>query len=95
MADFTVDQLNEFDNNGDLSEPLLLARAYLYAALIRVVIGDAYDNFVISDRNEAGNPIGSENMFTFYDQAISNLVAAEAIARSLGELPEGDADGAG
>jgi hypothetical protein len=54
-----------------------LARTYMYAALVRVMIGDMFDDFVYSNRTEAGNAIGSEEMYKVYDEAIVLLDNAE------------------
>lgn len=54
-----------------------LARTYMYAALVRVMIGDMFDDFVYSNRTEAGTAIGSEEMYKVYDEAIVLLDNAE------------------
>ena len=77
-ADNAVELIESFElGSYDAND---LARAYLYAALIRVMIGDMFDDFVYSNRTVAGNAIGSENMFQVYDEAIELLNNAENIA---------------
>ena len=57
----------------------LLIRAYVYSALMRVTIADMFDDFVISDKKEPGQAIGSTNMSRLYDEAIANLDKALVI----------------
>ncbi len=83
MADKAVSLLSGFNAAGTLKNPLDLARAYLYAGIVRIYIADWFDDFVFSDKTIVGVPFGEANMVTLYDQAISNLNNAEPIARSL------------
>jgi hypothetical protein len=69
-TDEAVRRLEAFDQAKKLADRPQLARAYLFAAIAYTTIGDMFDNFVISDRREAGQPIGEANMFKMYDQAI-------------------------
>ncbi|HEY4611542.1 MAG TPA: hypothetical protein VII11_00995 [Bacteroidota bacterium] len=82
MADRAVILLEGFDATGSLTNRLDLARAYLYAALVRVAIGDMFDDFVYSDKTVAGTPIGETNMSSVYDQATALLAKAKTIAES-------------
>lgn len=84
MADEAVRLLKEFDAEGLLANPLLLARSQLYSAAIYTQIADLWEDFVISDRQEAGPPIGTSNMTQLYDQAITNLTEALGIAEAAG-----------
>ncbi|MGH2566866.1 MAG: RagB/SusD family nutrient uptake outer membrane protein, partial [Bacteroidota bacterium] len=81
-ADKAVSLLEGFDGEGRLTDRLLLVKAYTYAALVRVFIADMFDNFVFSDKTEAKPAIGETNMNSLYDQAISMLDKALAIAQS-------------
>lgn len=85
MADKAVLQLSEFDAAGTIQNRADLGRSYLYAATIRIYIADLFDNFVLSDRQEPAPPIGEANMFILYDDAISRLDNALAIARDVGD----------
>jgi len=76
-ADNAVELIESFElGSYDAND---LARAYLYAALTRVMIGDMFDDFVYSNRTVAGNAIGSANMFQVYDEAIELLNKAQII----------------
>lgn len=85
MAAEAVRKLEEFDAAGDLGDPTVLGRAYVYAGLIYASLADAFDDFVFSDRKTAEPPIGETNMSGVYDQAIGFLDQALAIARSEGD----------
>lgn len=77
-ADNAVSLIESFEPGSfDIND---MARAYLYAALIRIMIGDMFDDFVYSDMTVAGNAIGSANMFQVYDEAIELLNNAENIS---------------
>jgi starch-binding outer membrane protein, SusD/RagB family len=84
MADEAVRLLSVFDQEGTLGNRNLLARAQLYSAVMRTLIADVWEDFVLSDRQETGPPVGSENMLQFYDHAIGQLDAALAIAQATG-----------
>ena len=73
MADQAVKTLEAFQSEGTLSDTEILARAYLYAGVIRVYIADWFEDFVYSDKTISGVPIGKGNMMTVYDEAITIL----------------------
>ena len=76
-ADNAVELIESFElGSYDAND---LARAYLYAALIRVMIGDMFDDFVYSNRTVAGSAIGLENMYQVYDEAIDLLDKAASL----------------
>jgi len=85
MADEAVRLLKDFQEEGLLANPRLLARSQLYSAMIRTQIADLWADFVISDRQEAGPPIGTPNMHQMYDHAITSLTEALTIAESVGD----------
>ena len=58
MADKAVTLLEGFNAAATLVNRLDLARAYLYAGLVRVVIAETFSDFVISDKTVVGAPIG-------------------------------------
>jgi starch-binding outer membrane protein, SusD/RagB family len=85
MADEAVRLLKEFDDDGLLVNRNLLARSQLYSAVIYTAIADMWDDFPLgSNRMEAGPPIGRASMSQLYDQAITNLTEALAIAQATG-----------
>ena len=71
MADQAVKTLEAFQSEGTLSDTEILARAYLYAGVVRVYIADWFEDFVYSDKTVSGVPIGKGNMMTVYDEAIT------------------------
>jgi hypothetical protein len=79
-ADNAISRLEGFRSAGTLRDVKNLARAYLYSAMIRVAIGDMFDDFVYSNKQETKPPIGEANMFQVYDEAIDHLNKAYAIA---------------
>jgi hypothetical protein len=82
-ADNAITRLEGFRSAGTLRDVKILARAYLYSAMIRVTIGDMFDDFVYSNKQEAQPPIGEANMSQVYDQAIDHLNKAYDIAKAL------------
>lgn len=84
MADLAIEQLREYEQNGELEDPSVLARVYIYSAVTRITIADSYDNFVFSEPQEAAPAIGEENMYELYDQAINHAAEAINISRNLG-----------
>jgi len=63
-----VGRLEGFQEEGTLPDEQLLARAYLYGAIIKTTVGDMFSNWAFSDQREAGEPLGEENMTQLYDQ---------------------------
>ena len=82
MADKSVTLLEGFDAAATLVNRLDLARAYLYAGLVRVVIAETFSDFVISDKTVVGAPIGENNMTTLFDQAVTQLGKGLTIAQT-------------
>jgi starch-binding outer membrane protein, SusD/RagB family len=62
-----------------------LARAHLFAGVIYTVLGETQEDFVISDKTEAGPAIGPAQMHTMLDAAIAKLDNAVAVARDVGD----------
>lgn len=85
MADEAVRLLEGFDQEGTLTNRALLARAHLYSAIMRTYIADFWEDFVFSDRQDTGAPIGEGNMLGLYDNAIAGLTSGLAIAQSVGD----------
>ena len=72
MADQAVKTLEAFQGEGTLSDVEILARAYLYAGVVRVYIADYFEDFVMtSDKTIAAAPVGKGNMMSVYDEAIA------------------------
>jgi hypothetical protein len=84
MATEAVRRLENFQSEGQLGDKKeALIRSYLYAGIIYTWIPNAFDNFVISDKREAGAPIGEENMDQLYETAIGYLDKGVALAREI------------
>ena len=64
----------------DLPNNQDLVLAYLSGAMVRVYIADMFEDFVYSDKTEAGTPVGAANMSTLYDEALTLLGKASSIA---------------
>jgi starch-binding outer membrane protein, SusD/RagB family len=59
------------------------ARAYLNAGVIYTVIGETQEDFVFSDKQEAGPAVGPTKMNTVLDMAIQKLDKAVTIATEI------------
>lgn len=81
MADKAVIQLEKFNTEGTLGDPDDLARAYLYAAFIRVYLGNFMDDYAFSDRREPAPAVGENNMSMVYEDAVDLLNKAEAVVK--------------
>lgn len=84
MSDFAISTISEFDNNNELTDRSILAKVYLYSAITRITIADAYDDFVYSSKRETSAAIGESNMSQVYDEAIAHATSALTIAQALG-----------
>ncbi len=82
LADLAIAKLETFNSAGALSDKLILARTYLYAAVTYTTIADMYDDYAFSDKRTPAAPIGRAKMVTLYDKAISYLDKAQALAAS-------------
>lgn len=80
LADNAVKLLEGFQKEGKLTDPDILARAYLNKGIVYSMIPDMYDDFTISDRTVPANAIGEANMYTLYDAAIAALDKGVAIS---------------
>lgn len=86
LADEAVEVLEEHRTEGRLVpgnvEPLLLARAYLYAGIAYTTIGDLFDRWAFSDMRTPAAPLAAADMRQLYDSAIvfldRGLTVAEA-----------------
>lgn len=83
MSDFAIEKLDGFNSSGELSDLSILVKAYIYSALTRITIADAYDNFVFSSGTESSPAIGEAQMSTLYDHAISSLSTALSLAQQI------------
>lgn len=75
-SDEVIRRGEEFQSAGALlsGDEGALARAYIYGAIIQIVIADMFDDFVISSSKlEAGMPVGNDGMNKLYDQALDYI----------------------
>ncbi|MBA3560376.1 MAG: RagB/SusD family nutrient uptake outer membrane protein [Gemmatimonadaceae bacterium] len=88
LANNAIDRLVAFGfeeaDAGD-DDKLLLARAYLYSAVIYTTIADQFDDFAFSNKTIPGENIGPANMVQLYDSAIAYLTRAEPLAAATGD----------
>ena len=75
------------ESDSMLTDRANLGWAHLYLAFSYASIGDMFDDFAFSDRQEAAAPLGQANMSTVYNLAITSLGTAISIGQA-----EGDAD---
>lgn len=81
-ADEAIRRLEAFREEGRLPSAQPLIRSYVYGALAYISIADIYENFALSDRQEAAPPVGEGNMNTLYETAIDYLGAAVDLAEA-------------
>jgi hypothetical protein len=84
MADEAIKLMEQHQADGELRDPVLLARAYLYGALAYISIADTWDDFALSDRSVAAAPVGADSMGNLYDQAIAYLTSGMGVAQAEG-----------
>ena len=85
MADEAIEILEMHRDSAVLNDPNDLARTYLYAAIMYVVIADWFDDFAFSDRKVAGPPIGEAGMGQLYTTAIGYVDNGLAIVAGSGK----------
>jgi hypothetical protein len=82
LGDMVIGRLEGFDANAQLNDRTILARAYLYTAIVYTSIADMYDDFAFSSKTVNKAPVGRANMGTLYDKAVSYLDKAQTIANT-------------
>ena len=88
MANYVLPKLEGYDKAGSLRSRADLAQAYFLAATIYTMIGENYENFVISsDRVDNGAPVGEANMRVMFDSAIVYTGKGIAVATALNNQP--------
>ena len=88
LGDYTVPKLESYDVSTNLANKLKnradLGQAYFLSATIYTMIGESYENFVISsDRMVNGAPIGAANMRTVFDSAVKFLDKGVTLAQTI------------
>ena len=88
MANYVLPKLEGYDKAGSLRNRADLAQAYFLAGTIYTMIGESYEDFVItSDRTANGAPIGEANMRVMFDSATTYLGKGLTIAQALNNTP--------
>jgi hypothetical protein len=86
MSDLAIETLTEHvANNPSTAMKYNLARANLYSGIMYMVIGEIQEDFAFSNKTEAAEPKGSENMYQVLDDAISRLSSAISGFNEVGE----------
>ena len=84
LGDYVITKLEGYDKEGRLSNRADLAQAYFLTATIYTIIGESYEDFIISsDRTINGPPVGPANMRIMFDSAVTFLDKGLAIANTL------------
>jgi starch-binding outer membrane protein, SusD/RagB family len=84
MANYVLPKLEGYDSRGELRNRADLAQAYFLAATIYTLIGENYEDFIISsDRVNNGAPIGEANMRIMFDSAIVYTGKGITVATAL------------
>jgi starch-binding outer membrane protein, SusD/RagB family len=85
QGDFTVKALEGF--GAKLLNKADLARAYVFAGVPYLLIGENYEDFIIaSDRTAAAASVGSANMLITLDSAIAYFSKAATLATSISNV---------
>jgi hypothetical protein len=88
MANYVIPKLEAYDKAGSLRNRADLGQAYFLAATIYTLIGENYEDFIISsDRVSNGAPIGEANMRIMFDSAIVYTGKGIAVATTLNNAP--------
>ncbi|MGB1657509.1 MAG: hypothetical protein ACPHO4_09145 [Longimicrobiales bacterium] len=77
MANYAVGIVEGHVSSGD-APASLLARAKLYRGIINLVVGESQEDYVFSDKQESGTPLGPGNMRGVIESAISDFSDAMA-----------------
>lgn len=88
MANYVLPKLEGYDAERSLRNRADLAQAYFLSATIYTLIGENYEDFIISsDRVVNGAPIGEANMRVMFDSAIVYTGKGITIATALNNQP--------
>ncbi len=85
LADDAITVLEKQQAASTLQDPLDLAKAYLWGGIAYVTIADWFDDFVFSNKDSAGTPIGHANMRGLYDTAEGYLTKGLGLANANGD----------
>lgn len=84
LGNYVLPKLEAYDKINALRNRADLAQAYFLTATIYTLIGESYEDFVISsDRIVNGAPIGDVNMRIMFDSAVTYLNKGLVVAQAL------------
>lgn len=84
LGDYVIPKLEGYDKANSLRNRADLAQAYFLTATIYTLIGESYEDFVISsDRIANGAPVGAANMRIMFDSAVTFLNKGLTVAQAL------------
>lgn len=88
MANYVIPKLEEYDKANALRSRADLAQAYFLGATIYTMIGENYEDFIISsDRTANGAPVGEANMRSMFDSALVYTGKGITVATALNNQP--------
>jgi starch-binding outer membrane protein, SusD/RagB family len=82
MADEALALVRRHNEEGTLARPADLTDAHLYSGLGRLLVASYFEDFVFSNRTEAGAPIGPDNMVQVFDQAAERFTQMRTLAQA-------------
>ncbi len=88
LGNYVLPKLEDYDKANTLRNRADLAQAYFLTATIYTMIGESYEDFVISsDRIVNGAPVGDVNMRIMFDSAVTYLNKGLVVAQALNNTP--------
>ena len=88
LGNYVLPKLEDYDKTNSLRNRADLAQAYFLTATVYTMIGESYEDFVISsDRIVNGAPIGDANMRIVFDSAVTYLNKGLVVAQALNNTP--------
>ena len=88
MGDYMIPKLEGYDKSNSLRNRADLAQAYFLTATIYTMIGESYEDFIISsDRIANGAPVGQANMRVMFDSAVTFLNKGLTVAQAVNNVP--------
>ncbi len=85
LGDYIIPKLEKYDADKSIRNRADLAQAYFLTATVYTMIGESYEDFVISsDRIANGAPIGEANMRITFDSAVKYLDKGLVVSQALG-----------
>lgn len=87
LGDYVIPKLEGYDKVNSLRNRADLAQAYFLSAMTYILIGENYEDFVISsDRIANGAPVGEANMRVVFDSAITYLNKGLTVAQATNNV---------